>query len=251
MIDDNDRSAALSIRGLTAGYARGGAVLRDVDIDVADGSLTVLVGANGAGKTTLLNALSGLLSPSAGSITLGGTAIAGLAPNRVVGHGLLHVAEGRRVFREQSVAANLRLGLYGLRLDRKAERHRIDEAITIFPDLASRLGLLAGALSGGQQQMLAIAQAMIRHPRVLLLDEPSLGLAPKIVDEVLAVVSTLSARGVTVLLVEQLVERALGIADYGYVMQGGRVVGQGTGSQLLAGDAVRRAYLGAAAELPA
>ena len=238
-------TSLLTIRGLDAGYGRVG-VLSDVALDVPDGKIVVLLGSNGAGKTTLLKAISGLLKPTAGSIQFGGAEICGAAPRTIVRAGLLHVAEGRALFRSQSVAANLELGLYGARLGKAEEKARYERAFSLFPVLGERLSSLAGALSGGQQQMLAIAQALMQDPKLLMLDEPSLGLAPIIVDQVLDVVQKLRREGTTILLVEQMVERALEIADYGYVLQTGRVIGEGDPASLAAGDAVRRAYLGAA-----
>jgi branched-chain amino acid transport system ATP-binding protein len=237
-------TALLTIRDLDVGYGRVG-VLNGVAMEVPEGKIVVLLGSNGAGKTTLLKSVSGLLKPTAGSIEFGGVEIAGAAPKTIVRAGLLHVAEGRALFRAQSVAANLELGLYGVRLGRAEERSRYDRVFALFPVLRERLSSLAGALSGGQQQMLAIAQALMQEPRLLMLDEPSLGLAPIVVDQVLDAVQTLRGEGTTILLVEQMVERALEIADYGYVLQTGRIIGEGDPASLAAGDAVRRAYLGA------
>jgi len=239
-------TALLEIRDLDVGYGRVG-VLNKVSLDVSRGAIVVLLGGNGAGKTTLLKGISGLLRPSAGSIRLDGAEITGVSPREIVQAGLLHVAEGRALFRAQSVAANLDLGLYGARLSRAQERARYERVYALFPVLKERRSSLAGALSGGQQQMLAIGQALMREPRLLMLDEPSLGLAPIIVDAVLEVVQSLRKDGTTILLVEQMVERALEVADYGYVLQSGRIIGEGDPATLAAGDAIRRAYLGAAA----
>jgi branched-chain amino acid transport system ATP-binding protein len=239
-------SALLEIGGLDVGYGRV-AVLSKIALNVARGAIVVLLGGNGAGKTTLLKALSGLLRPSAGSIRFDGAEISGAAPRKIVAAGLLHVAEGRALFRSQSVAANLDLGLYGAGLSRAEERRRCDRVHEMFPVLSERRASLAGALSGGQQQMLAIAQALMRDPKLLMLDEPSLGLAPIIVDQVLDVVRKLRNEGTTILLVEQMVERALAVADYGYVLQSGRVAAEGPPAALASGEAIRRAYLGAAA----
>jgi branched-chain amino acid transport system ATP-binding protein len=239
-------TALLEIRDLDVGYGRVG-VLNKVSLDVLRGAIVVLLGGNGAGKTTLLKGISGLLRPSAGSIRLDGAEITGVSPREIVQAGLLHVAEGRALFRAQSVAANLDLGLYGARLSRAQERARYERVYALFPVLKERRSSLAGALSGGQQQMLAIGQALMREPRLLMLDEPSLGLAPIIVDAVLEVVQSLRKDGTTILLVEQMVERALEVADYGYVLQSGRIIGAGDPATLAAGDAIRRAYLGAAA----
>jgi branched-chain amino acid transport system ATP-binding protein len=236
----------LQVSGLDVGYGHVG-VLRGVDLAVAEGDIVALVGSNGAGKSTLLRAISGLLRPSAGRIVFVGQDIAGQPPHRIIDLGLLHVAEGRRLFRRQNVHANLELGLYGARLDRAVERQRYDFVYELFPMLAERPQALAGVLSGGQQQMLAIAQALMRQPRLLMLDEPSLGLAPIVVDQVMEVLQRLRTAGTTILLVEQMVERALAIADTAYVLQNGRVIGQGPARELRDSDLVRQAYLGAAA----
>jgi branched-chain amino acid transport system ATP-binding protein len=235
------------VSGLDVGYGHVG-VLRGVDLAVSEGNIVALVGSNGAGKSTLLRAISGLLRPSAGRIVFTGSDIAGAAPHRIIDLGLLHVAEGRRLFRRQNVHANLELGLYGTRLDRTVERQRYDFVYELFPMLAERPQALAGVLSGGQQQMLAIAQALMRQPRLLMLDEPSLGLAPIVVDQVMVVLQRLRGAGMTILLVEQMVERALDIADQAYVLQNGAVIGGGTPEAIRAGDLIRRAYLGAVSD---
>ncbi len=230
----------LEIKDLDVSYGRVG-VLNQVSLSVPRNAIVVLLGGNGAGKTTLLKAISGLLRPGAGSVRFDGAEIANLAPREIVRAGLLHVAEGRALFRMQS------LGLYGARLARAEERSRYERVFSLFPVLRERRSSLAGALSGGQQQMLAIAQALMREPKLLMLDEPSLGLAPIIVDQVLEVVQKLRQDGTTILLVEQMVERALEVADYGYVLQTGRISGEGVPATLAAGDAIHRAYLGGAA----
>jgi branched-chain amino acid transport system ATP-binding protein len=236
-------AALLEVRNLDAGYGRVG-VLDGISLAARAGQIVAVLGSNGAGKSTLLKTISGLLVPSRGEILFDGRPIAGLPPDRIVARGLLHVAEGRRLFRTQSVADNLELGLYRAGLSRGEERQRYEAVYALFPILRERRHLAAGLLSGGQQQMLAIGQALMRSPRLLMLDEVSLGLAPAIVDQVLEVVQRLRAEGCTIILVEQLVERALEIADYGYVLQNGRVGGAGTAAELAASDIVRRAYLG-------
>jgi branched-chain amino acid transport system ATP-binding protein len=240
-------AALLQVKGLAAGYGHVG-VLHDVDLEVAEGALVALVGSNGAGKSTLLRTLSGLLRPSRGGITFAGQQIAGEAPHRIIDLGLLHVAEGRRLFRRQSVHANLELGLYGTRLDKPTERRRYDYVYELFPMLAERPQALAGILSGGQQQMLAIAQALMREPKLLMLDEPSLGLAPIVVDQVLDVLQRLRGVGTTILLVEQMVDRALDIADHAYVLQNGTVIGSGAPAAIRGSDLIKRAYLGAVSD---
>lgn len=240
-------SALLRVASLDAGYGHVG-VLRGVDLTVDKGTLVALVGSNGAGKSTLLRTISGLLRPWAGGISFGGQPIASARPHRIIDLGLLHVAEGRRLFRRQDVHSNLELGLYGTRLDRAEEKRRYDFVYELFPMLAERPHALAGILSGGQQQMLAVAQALMRQPKLLMLDEPSLGLAPIVVDQMMAVLQRLRAGGTTILLVEQMVERALEIADQAYVMQNGIVIGRGTPAEIRAGDLIRRAYLGAVSD---
>ena len=240
-------SALLQVTGLDVGYGHVG-VLRGVDLSVEAGTLVALVGSNGAGKSTLLRTISGLLRPWTGRVAFDGQEIGGARPHRIIDLGLLHVAEGRRLFRRQDVQSNLELGLYGTRLDRAEEKRRYDFVYELFPMLAERPTALAGILSGGQQQMLAVAQALMRSPKLLMLDEPSLGLAPIVVDQVMAVLQRLRAGGTTILLVEQMVERALDIADQAYVMQNGTVIGHGTPQQIRTGDLIRRAYLGAVSD---
>jgi branched-chain amino acid transport system ATP-binding protein len=233
----------LSAHNVDAGYGHV-RVLEDVSISVGAGRIVALVGRNGAGKSTLLRTLSGLNRPTSGEIIFDGCSIAGLRPHAIVAAGLLHVAEGRRLFRRQSVADNIELGRYGLRLSEEQHRQRVDRIHELFPVLQEKNDLAAGSLSGGQQQMLAIAQAMMREPKLLMLDEPSLGLAPVLVDQVLAAILALRVQGVAILLVEQMVERALEIADDAYVMQNGRVIASGPASEIAAGDALRAAFMG-------
>ncbi|VTU33724.1 LIV-I protein F [Variovorax sp. SRS16] len=231
----------LSVSGIDVGYGRVG-VLQDVSLAVVEGQICAIVGSNGAGKSTLLKAISGLLAPTKGEISYQGESIGGLSPARIVQKGLLHVAEGRRLFRHQSVRSNLDLGLYGAGLTREDERGRLTEVLGMFPVLSEKLDLAAGGLSGGQQQMLAIGQALMRSPRLLMLDEPSLGLAPVVVDQVLETLQKLRSQGCTVILVEQLVERALEICDACVVMQHGRVIGRGTADEVTASGLIEHAY---------
>lgn len=233
----------LSVRDLSAGYGHVG-VLVGVSLDVLPGRWIAIVGSNGAGKSTLLRTISGLIRPSAGEIRFAGRSIGGCAPEAIVRLGLLHVAEGRRLFRLQSVLDNLQLGAVTQGLARAEERRRLDAVFELFPILAEKKSLVAGGLSGGQQQMLAIGQALMREPRLLMLDEPSLGLAPVIVDQVFDVLARLRASGCAIVLVEQLVERALEAADVTYVMQTGRVAGRGDAESLRDGDLLKAAYLG-------
>lgn len=238
-------TAALEISGLSVGYGHVG-VLDEVSLNVPKASIVALLGSNGAGKSTLLRAVSGLLKPTRGSINFGGISIGGSHPNRIVNAGLLHVPEGRGLFRSQTVRANLDLGLYGAGLPAAKERERFEYVYSLFPILEERSSAITGVLSGGQQQMLAIGQALMRSPKLLMLDEPSLGLAPVIVTQVMDTLTRLRAQGTTILLVEQMVERALEIADYAYVLQSGRLVGQGIASELAGSELIRAAYLGSA-----
>jgi branched-chain amino acid transport system ATP-binding protein len=242
---------ALAISQLSVGYGHVG-VLEDVNLSIPQGTITALLGSNGAGKTTLLKAISGLLKPTRGTIVFEGIDIAGARPNLIVRAGVLQVPEGRGLFRQQSVRANLDLGLYGCSFSKRQERDRLDQVLSLFPVLAERIASVAGVLSGGQQQMLAIGQALMRSPKLLMLDEPSLGLAPVIVTQVMDTLQRLRSEGTTILLVEQMVERALAIADYAYVLQSGRVMGHGTPFELARSELIRTAYLGPAhASVPA
>jgi branched-chain amino acid transport system ATP-binding protein len=234
-------SVSLSVRGLCAGYG-GIRVLDGIDLDVRAGGLTAMVGPNGAGKTTLLRALSGLI-PRTGEVRLDGVPLPAV-PAAIVARGLGHVPEGRQLFAQMTVRETLELGAW--RLPRRERAARLEEVITIFPKLVERHRQRAGSMSGGEQQMLAIARALMSRPRLLALDEPSLGLAPRMVDELLGVVRRLHAEGVTVLLVEQHVAKALTLAEEAYVLERGRIVLHGPARTLLDSDQVRAAYLGAA-----
>jgi branched-chain amino acid transport system ATP-binding protein len=236
-------TALLEIDGLDAGYGQV-RILEGISLRLETGGIAALVGANGAGKSTLLKAISGLIRIHAGRILFEGEDITRLSPDRIVDRGLLHVAEGRRIFRRQSVRDNLDLSLTGTRLTAAETARRFDRVHALFPILAERARMTAGLLSGGQQQMLTIAQALMRSPRLLMLDEPSLGLAPIIVDQVLDTVEALARDGITILLVEQMVERALNIADTGHVIQHGRIVETGPAASLLDSQALKDAYLG-------
>jgi branched-chain amino acid transport system ATP-binding protein len=232
----------LEVRGLDVSYGDARA-LEGIDLEVHEGEIVCVVGPNGAGKSTLIHALAGVHRPVRGSILMDGTDIARLPPHRVCLHGLAIVPEGRRVFPDMSVRENLELGAY-----RAEARPRRAETLAwvhdLFPRLRERAGQAAGSLSGGEQQMLAIGRALMARPRLLLMDEPSLGLAPIVVDEVFEVVRTINASGVNVLLVEQNVERALRCAGRGYLLSEGRIVLGGSSSELLDSGAVRSAVLG-------
>jgi len=233
-------AATLEASKLGAAY-HGFAVLRELDLRVEPG-ITVIVGPNGAGKTTLLRALAGLM-PRSGEVRLDGSALPAADAATSVRHGLSLVAEGRQLFAQMTVTENLELGGW---LQPPGERaRRLRQAFADFPRLAERAGQLAGTMSGGEQQMVAVARAMMSAPRLLMLDEPSLGLAPRMVDELLAIVRRIAReQGVTVLMVEQNVRKALQMADRGYVLERGRFVAEGSAAELLGSDAIRKAYLG-------
>jgi len=228
------------VQGLSVTYGRVQAV-RDVTFEAAEGSLVTLVGANGAGKTSVLNAVAGLLKPRQGKVLYDGNDVTRWQAHRLVDAGLVQVPEGREVLASMTVHENLQLGGWHRRETAAAS---IDEMYARFPVLAQRRELPAGALSGGEQQMLAIARALIAKPRVLLLDEPSMGLAPKVVDEVFRVIEEIRASGTTVVLVEQNARRALRAADFGYVLETGSLAHSGPGAELLADERVINAYLG-------
>ena len=217
--------------------------LRGISIEVAQGAIVALIGANGAGKTTTLNAICGLMLPTAGKITFDGENITGLPAHRVIRKGIVQVPEGRRVFRNLTVYECLLMGSLS-RPDRAAAARDIERMYQLFPRLDERRGQLAGTLSGGEQQMLAFARALMAKPRLLLLDEPSMGLAPLVVQDVVSQILRVRDEGVTVLLVEQNAEMALAISDSGYVLETGRVALSGSGQSLLANDQVRNVYLG-------
>ena len=220
--------------------------LKGVSISVKDGQIVSLIGANGAGKTTLLRAISGLMLSKEGRVAYHGQDISGLTAREIVGLGICQVPEGRQIFSHLAVIDNLRLGAY---LDlMRGKRHEVEEqlqrVLTIFPILKQRPEQIAGTLSGGEQQMLAIGRALMSRPRLLLLDEPSMGLAPLVVREILRVIRDLHEEGRTILLVEQNARAALRIAHYGYVLEIGEVVLEGQTSHLLQNEEVKRAYLG-------
>ncbi|MFC7477328.1 ABC transporter ATP-binding protein [Dankookia sp. GCM10030260] len=232
----------LRLEGVAAGYG-GPPALQGISLEVGQGELVSLIGANGAGKSTTLKTISGLLSPSAGAITFEGTPIGGLSPRDILARGIAHCPEGRRVFPHLTVRENLEMGAL-LRTDRAGIAADLDRMCGRFPRLRERLRQAAGTLSGGEQQMLAIARALMSRPRLLMFDEPSLGLAPALVEQVFAIVREIRAAGTTVLMVEQNAMAALQLSDRGYLLETGRVVRSGTGAELLASPEVRAAYLG-------
>ncbi len=232
----------LRVEGLTVAYGRTEAV-RGIDLAVAAGQCVCLIGANGAGKTSVMRALSGLVRPRAGRILFEGADVAGQPPHRVAALGMRQVPEGRQVFGELTVQDNLTLGAY-LTRDRPEILRRQDQVLTRFPRLRERLGQLAGSMSGGEQQMLAFGRALMGAPRLLLMDEPSMGLAPLLVEEVFAAIAALKQENVTILLVEQNASAALDVADYAYVIENGQIVLQGDSASISADPAVITAYLG-------
>ncbi len=232
----------LVVEGLAVQYGRTAAV-KGIDLAVPEGAVVCLIGANGAGKTSVMRALSGLVRPRAGRIIFQGRDIAGERPYRIAAAGLLQVPEGRQIFGELTVAENLRLGAY--RVANQAEITRRQETmLTRFPRLRERLSQIAGSLSGGEQQMLAMARALMGGPRLLLLDEPSMGLAPLYVEEVFTIVAGLKHEGVTTLLVEQNASAALDVADWAYVLELGQIVLSGPAAEVAHDPAVVAAYLG-------
>lgn len=234
----------LSVRGLVVNYGHVEAV-RGIDFELAAGQITTLVGANGAGKSTTLMALSGLVKKAAGEVRFDGQDISAMSPHRIVAQGLVQVAEGRATLTTLTVRENLELGAYTRRDGAAARARDIDHVFSLFPRLAERSGQLAGSLSGGEQQMLAIGRALMAKPRLLLLDEPSMGLAPLIVQDIFRTLQRINAQeGLTIFLVEQNVKQALKLAQRAYVLENGRIVLQGSGAELLGDPRVQAAYLG-------
>ena len=217
--------------------------LKGISFQVPMGAIVALLGANGAGKSTTLKSISGLVPPAHGSVTFMGQPIGGLASERIVRMGIAHVPEGRELFPELTVLENLRMGAY-TRRDKQEIQATLERVYTHFPILAERRSQLAGTLSGGEQQMLAIGRALMARPKLMLLDEPSLGLAPKLVEEIFRIIREIHGSGTTVLLVEQNANKALSIADYGYVLETGKIALAGDSQELLRNDHVRRLYLG-------
>jgi branched-chain amino acid transport system ATP-binding protein len=220
--------------------------LRNVTVRVPDKGVVAIIGANGAGKSTLLKTIAGLIRPASGTITLDGQDITALRPHERLDRGIVLCPEGRRLFPELSVADNIRMGAYRMR-DRQKFRQRLEFLHSIFPRVAERSSQIASSLSGGEQQMVAIARALISEPRVLMLDEPTLGLAPKLILEVARLVQKLRNEGITVLIVEQNAKLALKISDTAFVLETGSVALEGSSSDLMSSEKVRNAYLGGSA----
>ena len=238
----------LELRGLVARYGAGD-VLKGIDLHVDEGEIVALLGSNGAGKSTTLRAISGLVPNVAGSILLAGQPILGLKPEAIVRRGISHVPEGRRVFPGLTVRENITLGASNRKgVGRRDLQQEVDAMFAFFPDLERLQHALGWTLSGGQLQMVAVARGLMARPRLLLLDEPSLGLAPRIVQQVFNIVAEIRSRGTTVLLVEQNAHMALSVADRGYVLETGRLLVQGRPDELWGNPQVRAAYLGGLAE---
>ena len=234
-------AALLSVHDLHVSYGAIKAV-RGVSFDINEGEIVTLIGANGAGKSTTLNTVAGLIRPEAGGIELEGESIVGVPAHQVVASGLALCPEGRRVFTKMTVAENLEMGGY-TRSDAE-NRESLEGVYEHFPRLKERRSQVAGTLSGGEQQMLAMGRALMSNPRLLMLDEPSMGLAPILVEQIFSIIQRLHQSGTTILLVEQNAQMALSIADRGYVLETGKIVTTGTGADLLNDDAVKKAYLG-------
>ena len=231
----------LSVQDLSVSYSAIRAV-RSISFEIKAGEIVTLIGANGAGKSTVLNTLSGLIKPDAGSIVFSGENIVGMKPHKIVEAGLALCPEGRRVFSRMSVAENLEMGGYTHSDEENAETREL--VYEHFPRLRERRRQMAGTLSGGEQQMLAMGRALMSRPKLLMLDEPSMGLAPLLIEEIFSIIKTLGAAGTTILLVEQNANMALQVANRAYVLEIGKVVKIGTGEALLHDDDVRKAYLG-------
>jgi len=232
----------LKVEGLSVFYG-GIHALRGIDIEVPEGKIITLIGANGAGKSTTLNSIIGLVKPAAGKVTLDGKDVTGNDPKTVVAQGLVLIPEARRIFPNLTVMENLTLGSYA-RKDRAAVEKDRQHCFELFPRLKERHKQLGGTLSGGEQQMLAVARGLMAKPKVLMLDEPSLGLAPLIAKTIFDIIKKINSEGTTILLVEQNAKAALEIADYAYVMEVGAITMQNSGDVLLKDDNVRKAYLG-------
>jgi branched-chain amino acid transport system ATP-binding protein len=217
--------------------------LKGISITVEDGEIVTLIGANGAGKSTTLKTISGLLSPRQGEVRLEGTSLKNYRAHEIAARGVVQVPEGRRVFGQLTVMENLEMGAY-TRTDHEAIKRDLDRMFALFPRLKERKGQVAGTLSGGEQQMLSTARALMAEPRILLMDEPSMGLAPVLVDSIFETIQELHHAGTTILLVEQNARMALQVANRGYVMQTGEIVLTGSASELRANETVRKAYLG-------
>ena len=234
--------AMLSVNNLQVHYGMIQAI-KDVSFEVNEGEVIALIGANGAGKTTILHTVSGLLQPTKGSVIFEGQDITKVPAHKIVSLGMAHVPEGRRVFAQLTVLENLKLGAY-TRKDKNEMEETLNMIYKRFPRLEERKNQIAGTLSGGEQQMLAMGRALMSHPKIILMDEPSMGLSPIFVEEVFKIIRDISAEGVTVLLVEQNAKKALNIADRAYVLETGNIILQGDAKKLMNDESVKKAYLG-------
>lgn len=234
--------ALLEVKGLEVYYGVIQA-LKGIDFEVNEGEIVTLIGANGAGKTTTMQSVIGLIPPKAGTVSFEGKEITHLSCHKIVSLGMSQVPEGRRVFQELTVYQNLLMGAY-IQKDKKAIKEDIEKIYARFPRLEERKNQIAGTLSGGEQQMLAMGRALMSRPKLLMLDEPSMGLSPLLVDEVFTIIKDLNKEGTTVLLVEQNAGKSLAISDRAYVLENGRIVLSGTGEELLQSEEVKKAYLG-------
>jgi len=232
----------LKITSLESGYGKIKALF-GIDLEIKKGEIVALIGANGAGKTTFLKTVSGLIHATAGSINFMGKQVENLAPEKIVNLGISHVPEGRMVFTQRSVETNLQMGAFG-RKDKKAVKQDMEKYYEMFPILGDRKNQKAGTLSGGEQQMLAIARGLMKRPKLLFLDEPSMGLAPVLVNQIFKIIKDLNKTGLSVLLVEQNVKKALKITQRAYVIELGKIVHQGKSSDLLDSEEIRKSYLG-------
>ncbi|SFU16942.1 ABC transporter ATP-binding protein [Mesorhizobium sp. YR577] len=232
----------LSVSKLSASYGVVPAIV-NVDLAVREGQVVTIVGANGAGKSTLIKTICGLVRPTSGKVHLFGEDVTGLPPDRLVAKGLSVVPEGRRLFGEMTLLENLELGAFA-RSDSVAVKRDFDRVLELFPELRDRLSTPAGTFSGGQQQMIAVARALMSAPRILLLDEPTIGLAPAVVDRIADLIRQISETGVNILLVEQNAETALAIADHAYILEGGSIVAEDAAAEMAKSPEVQRAYLG-------
>lgn len=234
--------AMLEVKDLEVYYGMIQAI-KGVSFEVNEGEVVSLIGANGAGKTTILHTVSGLLAPKKGSVVFEGNDITKVPAHKIVSFGMAHVPEGRRVFAQLSVYQNLKMGAY-TRSDKNEIEETLEKVYKRFPRLEERKNQMAGTLSGGEQQMLAMGRALMSHPRIILMDEPSMGLSPILVNEIFEIIKSVSASGTTVLLVEQNAKKALSIADRAYVLETGKIVMAGDAKELMNDDSIKKAYLG-------
>ena len=237
-----EKSTVLEVKDLIVHYGVIQAI-KGISFEVEKGSIVALIGANGAGKTTILHAISGLIAPTSGSIYLNGEDITKVPGHKIVSMGMAHVPEGRRIFQELTVLQNLKMGAY-TRKDKKEIEDTLEMVYTHFPRLKERTKQIAGTLSGGEQQMLAMGRALMSHPSIILMDEPSMGLSPIFVNEIFGIIEAVKKAGTTVLLVEQNAKKALSIADKAYVLETGNIVLSGAASDLINNDSIKKAYLG-------